>query len=90
MSNGAHIAASLRGAVDEGVALFGGVSEDRTARRPDAGAWSAREVIGHLIDSACNNHRRFVINQDTDRLIVETTASPTSPRRKRISLRSAT
>ena len=29
------------------------------ARRAD-GAWSAKEVIGHLIDSASNNHQRFV------------------------------
>ena len=25
-----------------------------------AGGWSAKEVIGHLIDSASNNHQRFV------------------------------
>ena len=29
--------------------------------RPDG--WCARETLGHLIDSACNNHRRFVIGQ---------------------------
>jgi hypothetical protein len=40
-------------------------------RWPSPDAWCAREVIGHLIDSACNNHRRFIINQDADRLIVE-------------------
>jgi hypothetical protein len=28
--------------------------------RPAAGKWSPKEVIGHLIDSACNNHSRFV------------------------------
>ena len=27
------------------------------------GGWCARETIGHLIDSACNNHRRFVLGQ---------------------------
>jgi hypothetical protein len=25
-----------------------------------AGHWSARQVIGHLVDSAANNHQRFV------------------------------
>ena len=34
-----------------------------TARRPAPTKWCAREVLGHLIDSACNNHRRFVVGQ---------------------------
>ena len=71
MSDGERIAASLRAAIDEGTALFRGVSEDQTARRQAADAWCAREVVGHLIDSACNNHRRFIINQDAERLIVD-------------------
>ncbi|MEJ2099347.1 MAG: DinB family protein [Desulfobacterales bacterium] len=28
--------------------------------RPSEHAWSAKEIIGHLIDSASNNHQRFV------------------------------
>jgi len=28
--------------------------------RPAALAWSTKEVLGHLIDSAANNHQRFV------------------------------
>lgn len=72
MSSGPAIAADLRSAIQEGVALFAGAGEDLTARRPAPGTWSAREHIGHLIDSACNNHRRFIINQgDVDRLIVD-------------------
>ena len=66
-----RIATSLRAAIDEGVAIFRGVSEERTARRTAPDQWCAREVIGHLIDSACNNHRRFIINQDADRLILD-------------------
>ena len=71
MTDGARMAVSPRLAIDEGLALFHGVGEDRTARRPAPNAWCAREVIGHLIDSACNNHRRFIINQDVTRLIVD-------------------
>ena len=71
MSDGERIAATLRAAIDEGVGLFRGASEEATARRPAADAWCAREVIGHLIDSACNNHRRFIINQDAEQLIVD-------------------
>lgn len=32
--------------------------------RPHADGWSIAEVIGHLIDSACNNHQRFIRAQD--------------------------
>ncbi len=36
------------------------ISSAKSAEKPDAASWSPREVIGHLIDSACNNHQRFV------------------------------
>jgi len=41
---------------------------DAAARRPGAGSWSPKEVLGHLIDSAANNHQRFVRAQQTDAL----------------------
>ncbi len=28
--------------------------------KPDPERWSISEVVGHLVDSACNNHQRFV------------------------------
>jgi hypothetical protein len=71
VSEGSRIAASLRGVIDEANALLAGVSEERTARRPAPDRWSVRELIGHLIDSACNNHRRFILNQDAERLSVD-------------------
>jgi hypothetical protein len=37
-----------------------GLSEEIVTWRPKAGAWSIKEIIGHLIDSAANNHQRFV------------------------------
>jgi hypothetical protein len=36
------------------------VSEPESARPVLLGGWSRREVIGHLVDSASNNHQRFV------------------------------
>lgn len=34
---------------------------DETAGRPTApGKWSPKQVLGHLIDSAANNHQRFI------------------------------
>lgn len=38
-------------------------------RKP--GAWSRAQIVGHLIDSACNNHRRFVVAQQTDDLVFD-------------------
>lgn len=35
---------------------------------PAPGKWSPKEVLGHLIDSAYNNHRRFILAQQQDHL----------------------
>ena len=45
------------------------LDEARTALRPSPGKWSPREIIGHLIDSASNNHQRFMRAQFQDDLI---------------------
>src|SRR5690242_3908800 len=37
-------------------------SEDWNKRRAP-GKWSKKEVLGHLIDSAANNLRRFIVTQ---------------------------
>lgn len=71
MTEGARLSARLRQAIDEVASQFDGVSEERTARRRAPTQWSAREIVGHLIDSACNNQRRFIVNQQADRLSVE-------------------
>jgi len=31
-----------------------------TSTRPAEGKWAKKEILGHLIDSASNNHQRFV------------------------------
>ena len=59
----AEVAAQLHEAIGEALQLFQGVDETRTTRVPPSGGWCARQVLGHLIDSACNNHRRFVLGQ---------------------------
>lgn len=35
------------------------ITDDAAGRGPD-GKWSRKEILGHLIDSAANNHQRFV------------------------------
>jgi DinB superfamily len=36
------------------------VSDNESLARLREGGWSKREILGHLIDSALNNHQRFV------------------------------
>lgn len=36
------------------------ISDKDASRKPAPDKWSPKEVIGHLIDSASNNHGRFV------------------------------
>jgi len=35
-------------------------SEDEASKKPASDKWSKKETLGHLIDSAANNHQRFV------------------------------
>jgi len=41
------------------------ISEDDAGREPAPGRWSKKQILGHLIDSASNNHQRFVRAQLT-------------------------
>lgn len=45
------------------------ISPEESARKTSPDKWSIKEVLGHLIDSAANNHQRFVRAQFTDDLV---------------------
>jgi DinB family protein len=45
------------------------ISAEQSAQRAAPGRWSIKEVLGHLIDSAANNHQRFVRAQFSDDLV---------------------
>ena len=45
------------------------ISHEQSGVPRAAGKWSPREIIGHLIDSASNNHQRFVRAQFSDDLV---------------------
>jgi hypothetical protein len=59
----------LRTTVGNVAARLLAVSEAEAAWRPAPGKWSTKEIIGHLIDSAANNHVRFVRAQLTNDLV---------------------
>ncbi len=61
-------AARLLGTIDETVPELEAIGEAESARPRAPGKWSRREILGHLIDSAANNHQRFVRAQQTARL----------------------
>src|SRR5436853_69025 len=42
------------------------IPEVESEQRPFPERWTKKEVIGHLIDSASNNHQRFVRGQIAD------------------------
>jgi len=35
-------------------------TEEEAGKKPAPNKWSKKEILGHLIDSAANNHQRFV------------------------------
>lgn len=50
----------LERAAVEAAAELAPLPESVASWRPAPDKWSAKEIIGHLIDSAANNHARFV------------------------------
>jgi len=64
----APVAADLKQTVDDVLPRLRAIS-DASAGEPRAqGKWSRKQIIGHLIDSASNNHQRFVRAQQTTSL----------------------
>lgn len=45
---------------------FAQFSEEEFCQKPGPGRWSKKQILGHLIDSATNNHQRFVRAQFED------------------------
>ena len=64
-----EIASQLESAVQAARSWLFGLDEAAVRQRPQADGWSIAEVIGHLIDSACNNHQRFIRAQDDGDLV---------------------
>ncbi len=55
-----EVAEAVRADVERASQAFRGWSEAEASRDRGAGKWTPKEVLGHLIDSAANNHQRFV------------------------------
>jgi len=51
-------------------ALMQQVPESEFNQKPGPDKWSKKQIIGHLIDSAANNHQRFIRIQYEDKPIL--------------------
>ena len=68
VSNPETVANALLRTIEEAVTWLKSIDPERTTFKPSEATWSAKEVLGHLIDSAVNNHQRFVRAQQVDEL----------------------
>jgi hypothetical protein len=55
-----EIATDLGRTVAQAKPLLARLTNADTSVRPSAKKWSKKEILGHLLDSASNNHQRFV------------------------------
>ena len=55
--------------IDTAVPRLRGISESESEVPRAEDHWSSKQIIGHLIDSAANNHARFVLGQLKDDLV---------------------
>src|SRR5262249_6959580 len=60
------IAEELIKVVDTSSTSLKKIDDAEASVRPAAGKWSKKEILGHLIDSAVNNHHRFVRAQQVE------------------------
>ena len=55
--------AQLNFIVEKAPSMLTQISEEKMSEKPAPKKWSKKEIIGYLIDSATNNHHRFVRGQ---------------------------
>jgi DinB superfamily len=60
---------NFRQTIDSAVPRLQEISESESGVPRAEDHWSSKQIIGHLIDSAANNHARFVLGQLKDDLV---------------------
>jgi hypothetical protein len=61
--------AEFRRTIDRAAERLGTFCDSEASRPTAPGKWSKKEIVGHLIDSAANNHGRFVRAQLQEDLV---------------------
>ena len=65
-----RLASNIENAVNEACRQLRNLPAETIEARPNPGDWSVKEIVGHLVDSASNNHQRFVRLQVADGLVL--------------------
>ncbi|MBV9242947.1 MAG: DinB family protein, partial [Acidobacteria bacterium] len=55
-----NVAEDLRETLRTALPLLDGITDAEASVPRAPGKWSRKEILGHLIDSACNNQQKFV------------------------------
>jgi hypothetical protein len=61
------IAPELETIIDKHIKTLHAISENDLSKKPSPEKWSKKEIMGHMIDSAQNNIRRFIVAQYEDK-----------------------
>jgi hypothetical protein len=64
-----RVAALLRDAVETATPMLTAMGDGEASVAIRDGGWTRKQLLGHLVDSASNNHQRFVRAQFTDELV---------------------
>ena len=51
---------ALASVVEHALPHLNAISDDAASKKPAPNKWSKKEILGHLVDSAANNHQRFI------------------------------
>jgi hypothetical protein len=51
----------FRSRIEAAQAKLQGITEAHSSEKYPGGSWTRKQVLGHLLDSAANNHIRFVV-----------------------------
>jgi DinB superfamily len=55
--------------IDSATVRLSAINEADSAKPRAEDHWSSKQILGHLIDSAANNHARFILGQLKDDLV---------------------
>jgi hypothetical protein len=62
------VAGELLSVVEAAAEAFRRIDDPEASLKSAPGPWSKKEILGHLVDSAVNNHHRFVRAQQVEEL----------------------
>src|SRR5687767_704031 len=58
-----QLAAEISALIENSMTELRSIPEQSMQEKPASNKWSKKEIMGHLVDSAQNNIRRFVVTQ---------------------------